>query len=93
MTLNLSSPRPSKVGVATYLTSLQRVDHMLSDLEAKNLRVNEQAVDELGHLVRHGNGRLQDVYESILQEDVQKVEPLHFITKRMRKVHLHLMLS
>ena len=55
---------------------------MLSNLESKPLRVNQQAVDELGHLVRHGNGSLEDLYESILREDAQKIEPLHYITKR-----------
>lgn len=55
---------------------------MLSKLESKPLRVNQQAVDELAHLVRHGNGSLEDLYESTLQEDVQKIEPLHFIIKR-----------
>ena len=61
---------------------------MLSDLKAKNLRVNEQAVDEMGHLIRHGSGRLQDVFDSIVQEDVQKIEPLHYITKGIHDVHL-----
>ena len=55
---------------------------MLSKLESKPLRVNQQAVDELGHLVRHGNGSLEDLYESTLLENAQKIEPLHFITKR-----------
>ena len=85
-TLNLEAytpSRPAKAGVTTYLTSLKRVDNMLSELASKKLRVNQQAIDELGQLVRHGNTELQSLFDSILREDGQKIEPLHYITKRM----------
>ena len=74
---------PAKAGVVNYLRSLKRVDSMLSELASKKLRVNQQAVDELEQLVRHGNTELQTLFDSILREDARKIEPLHYITKRM----------
>ena len=55
---------------------------MLTELASKKLRVNQQAVDELGRLVRQGNTELQNLFDAILKEDAQKIEPLHYITKR-----------
>ena len=73
--------RPTKVGLNEYLSSLKRIDRILSQLSATNLRVNQQAVGDYNELLSEGSQQLQTVFRSILLENVQPVEPLHFLTK------------
>lgn len=65
-----------------YVASLKHVDQMLAELSVKKLRVNQQTVSELIQLSQQGNNKLQEFFDAILREDLQKIEPLHFITKR-----------
>ena len=65
------------------MASLKRIDQALANMNATNLRVNQQTVGDLKNLFSHGTSQLQTVFQSILNEDLQPVEPLHYITKRM----------
>lgn len=65
------------------MASLQRTDQALANMNSTNLRVNQQAVGDLKGLLSYGRSQLQTVFQSILSEDVQAVEPLHYITKRL----------
>ena len=73
--------RPAKTGLQGYLASLNRVEYKLSQLRSTNLRVNQEAVSELDQLINYGKKRLLEPYESVIQEDVRAIEPLHYITK------------
>lgn len=74
--------RPAAVGVQHYLASLRSVEHKLSKLRSTNFRVNQEVIAELGHLLHFGNQQLQDLFETMIQEDVKIIEPLYYITKR-----------
>ena len=74
---------PSKAGVAAYIASLARVETILAELTSKPLKVNEAATNELRALHSQGNTKLQQLFESVLKEQKEKIEPLHFITKGM----------
>ncbi|MCJ1351940.1 MAG: exocyst complex component exo70 [Icmadophila ericetorum] len=74
---------PIQVGIQTYVASLKHVDQMLAELNEKKLRVNQQTIGELGQLSKAGNSRLQELFDAILKEDIQKIEPLHYITKQI----------
>ena len=63
------------------MASLKRVERALSQMTATNLRANQQTIGDFNELLSHGSNRLQDLFKAALLEDVQKVEPLHFITK------------
>ena len=63
------------------MASLKRVERALSQMTATNLRANQQAIGDFNELLSEGSNRLQDLFKAALLEDVQKVEPLHFITK------------
>ena len=75
--------RLGKVGMQEYLASLKRTDQALGNMNATNLRVNQQTVGDLNALLVHGTSELQILFHSTLKENVQPVEPLHYITKRM----------
>lgn len=72
---------PDQAGLATFLSSLERVNTALSDLKVSNLKSNQQAAAELGRLLKSGNQQLETVFEKVLREDAQPVQPLHYITK------------
>ena len=74
---------PDAVGLTEYLASLKRVDRTLSQMSATNLRVNQQAIGDFNELLSEGNNKLQNLFRSLLTEDVRPVEPLHFITKQL----------
>lgn len=63
------------------MASLKRVERALSLMTTTNLRANQQAIGDFNELLSEGSNRLQDLFKAALLEDVQKVEPLHFITK------------
>ncbi|MCJ1393902.1 exocyst complex component exo70 [Xylographa bjoerkii] len=74
---------PAAVGVQTYLASLKRAEDKLSNLKSTNFRVNQEAMSELGNLLNHGRQQLQALFESLLHEDANAIEPLQFITKQI----------
>ncbi|KAI9739179.1 MAG: exocyst complex component exo70 [Cirrosporium novae-zelandiae] len=74
---------PRTVGLDNYLSSMKRVEVALSDLTQTNLRSNQQAISEFSLLLDLGSQQLQDIFKTSLQEDVQPVEPLHYITKQL----------
>lgn len=90
MAISLTSVlcRPSKVGLHEYLTSLKRIDQALSQLTTTNLRVNQQSIGDYNELISEGSSQLQNVFRSLLSEDLQPVEPLHYITKREVSLHI-----
>ena len=47
-----------------------------------NIRANQQAIGDFNELLSEGSNKLQELFRASVLEDVQKVEPLHFITKR-----------
>ncbi|KAG4417059.1 exocyst complex component exo70 [Cadophora malorum] len=72
---------PEKVGLASFLSSVKRVNKALSELKQTNLRSNQQAVADLSKLLKYGNEQLEQHFQSLLQEDSKPIEPLHYITK------------
>lgn len=72
---------PQSAGLPQYLGALKRVNRALTDLKATNLRSNQQAISEFNGLLGSGSGQLQDLFRSVLKEDVRPIEPLHYITK------------
>lgn len=75
-------PRPGKVGLPEYLTSLKRIDRALSQMLERNLRVNQQAIGDCNELMSEGITQLQKLFRFDLASSFQLVEPLHYITKR-----------
>ena len=74
---------PDRVGLPDYLASLKRVDRALAQMSSTNLRANQQAVGDFNELMSEGNSQLQNLFRSTLAENVQPVEPLHYITKEL----------
>ncbi|KAL8940636.1 MAG: hypothetical protein Q9216_002715 [Gyalolechia sp. 2 TL-2023] len=74
---------PERVGLPDYLASLKRVDRALSKMSSTNLRINQQAIGDFNELLGEGNNQLQALFRSTLAENVQPVEPLHYITKNL----------
>ncbi|MCJ1309240.1 exocyst complex component exo70 [Agyrium rufum] len=74
---------PATAGVTPYLASLKRVEAMLSELNAKPLRINQDATTELQQLHGQANTKLQELFEAILRGEKEQIEPLHFITKEI----------
>ena len=64
------------------MASLKRVERALSQMTATNIRANQQAIGDFNELLSEGSNKLQDLFRTALLEDVQKIEPLHYITKR-----------
>ncbi|KAL8829224.1 MAG: hypothetical protein Q9170_006268 [Blastenia crenularia] len=72
---------PDRVGLPDYLASLKRIDRALCQMSSTNLRINQQAIGDFNELLAEGNNQLQALFRSTLAENVQPVEPLHYITK------------
>ncbi|KAF2472819.1 uncharacterized protein BDR25DRAFT_258280 [Lindgomyces ingoldianus] len=73
---------PKKVDLRDYIASLDRTTSALKDLKRSNLRSNQQAVSELGALLKLGTKQLEDVFREILREGArQTVEPLEYVAK------------
>ncbi|KAI5283257.1 exocyst complex component exo70, partial [Ascosphaera aggregata] len=73
---------PQAIGIQEYLTAMRRLERALSDLTATNLRANQKAAAAFGFLLATGSSKLQDVFRSILLENINPIEPLHYITKQ-----------
>ncbi|PBP28881.1 Exo70 exocyst complex subunit [Diplocarpon rosae] len=73
---------PDKAGLASFLSSVKRVNKALSELKQSNLRSNQQSVADLSKLLKYGNEQLEQHFSRLLQEDSKPIEPLHFLTKQ-----------
>ena len=73
---------PTKVGLGEYLGSLKRIDRALAQMTATKLRVNQQAIGDYSELLAEGSDQLQNMFRTSLSENLQTIEPLHYITKR-----------
>ncbi|PBP27193.1 Exo70 exocyst complex subunit [Diplocarpon rosae] len=73
---------PDKAGLASFLSSVKRVNKALSELKQSNLRSNQQSVVDLSKLLKYGNEQLEQHFSRLLQEDSKPIEPLHFLTKQ-----------
>ncbi|KAL8728204.1 MAG: hypothetical protein Q9166_005552 [cf. Caloplaca sp. 2 TL-2023] len=73
---------PDQVGLTDYLASLKRLDRTLAQMSSTNLRINQQAVGDFSELLSEGSYQLQALFRSILADDAQPLEPLHYLTKQ-----------
>ncbi|KAL1985051.1 hypothetical protein VTN96DRAFT_8286 [Rasamsonia emersonii] len=74
---------PQSAGVSQYLSAMKRIEGALKNLTATNLRANQQAIADLNSLLNTGSAKLQDLFRSMLKQDVNPVEPLHYLTKQL----------
>ncbi|CCF40674.1 exocyst complex protein EXO70, partial [Colletotrichum higginsianum] len=75
---------PDKSGLSNYLASIKRLSKALADMQASNLRANQQTMAELVRLIKSGNSQLEGHFDKLLRgETPRSVEPLHYITKDM----------
>ncbi|KAH7327860.1 Cullin repeat-like-containing domain protein [Stachybotrys elegans] len=73
---------PEKAGLSNYLASVKRLNKSLADMQASNLRANQNTMADLGRLIKSGNAQLENYFDQLLRaETPRSVEPLHFITK------------
>ncbi|KAH9808633.1 Exocyst complex protein exo70 [Teratosphaeria destructans] len=68
--------RPDKVGLQEYMASIDRTSEALRNLQATNLRSNQQAMVELNDLLATGVNNLANVFRDVLRQDSQPIEPL-----------------
>ena len=73
--------RPDKVGLADYISSIDRTNQALRGLRATNLRSNQQAISELTSLLQIATQNLEDVFRDLCRRDSQPIEPLGYIMK------------
>lgn len=73
--------RPERVGLADYMSSIDRTNQALRELKASNLRSNQQAISELSSLLSVGTQSLEDVFRDLCRRDSQPIEPLGYIMK------------
>ncbi|CAL8575863.1 exocyst complex component exo70 [Xanthoria parietina] len=73
---------PDPKGITDYLASLKRIDRALSQMSSTNLRVNQQAIGDFNELLSEGSSHLQGLYRSILDDELQPVEPLNYLVKK-----------
>ena len=76
-----TKPRPAQVGLTEYLNSLKRVNRALAEMGTTNMRANQQAIDDFNELLAQGSTKLEEVYRSLLLENSQPLEPLHYLTR------------
>ncbi|KAL8853871.1 MAG: hypothetical protein Q9221_001342 [Calogaya cf. arnoldii] len=74
---------PDPKGITEYLASLKRLDRALSQMSSTNLRVNQKAIGDFNELLSEGSSQLQVLFRSILADDLQPVEPLHYLVKKI----------
>lgn len=73
---------PDKAGLSNYLASVKRLTKAFADMQASNLRANQQTMTELNRLIKSGNTQLETYFDKLLRaETPRSIEPLHFITK------------
>ena len=78
----MSPPSPQSAGLSQYLAALKRIDYALQNLNSTNLKSNQQAITEFTSLLNFGSQKLQDLFRSMLKQNVESIEPLHYLTKR-----------
>lgn len=57
-------------------------------MTATKLRVNEQAIGDYSELLAEGSDQLQNLFRASVSENLQTIEPLHYITKREPSNHV-----
>lgn len=73
---------PDKAGLPNYLASIKRLTKSLTDMQASNLRANQQTMTDLARLIKSGNTQLENHFDNLLRaETPRSIEPLHYITK------------
>ncbi|KFA59980.1 hypothetical protein S40285_08352 [Stachybotrys chlorohalonatus IBT 40285] len=73
---------PEKAGLSNYLASVKRLNRAYADMQASNLRANQDTMADLSRLIKTANTQLESHYENLLRaETPRSIEPLHFITK------------
>ena len=73
--------RPERIGIADYISSIDRTNQALRELKATNLRSNQQAISELTSLLLVGTQSLEEVFRDLCRRDSQPIEPLGYIMK------------
>ncbi|KAI6782700.1 Exocyst complex protein-like protein [Emericellopsis cladophorae] len=73
---------PENAGLSNFLASIQRLNVSHRDMQASNLRANQETMAELGRLIKSGNSQLEGHFDKLLRmETPRSIEPLHFVTK------------
>ncbi|MCJ1328382.1 exocyst complex component exo70 [Thelotrema lepadinum] len=72
---------PERSGLPNYLACLRRVEGKYDQLNRSQVRVNQEAAQDLSQLLVFGAKRLQELFEDTLKSSSEKVEPLQFITR------------
>ncbi|KAF2479448.1 Cullin repeat-like-containing domain protein [Neohortaea acidophila] len=73
--------RPERVGLAEYISSMDRTNQALRELKNSNMRSNQQAISELTGLLQLGTQSLEEAFRETCRRDCQPIEPLGFIMK------------
>jgi len=60
---------------------MKRVEKALVDLNATNLRSNQNAISDFNSLLGTGSNKLQEMLRYELQQNNSPIEPLHYLTK------------
>ncbi|KAK5998163.1 Exocyst complex protein EXO70 [Cladobotryum mycophilum] len=73
---------PENAGLSNYLASVKRLSKSYADMQASNLRANQNTMADLTRLIKSGNNQLESHFDKLLRgETPRSIEPLHFITK------------
>ncbi|KAH6688087.1 Exo70 exocyst complex subunit [Plectosphaerella plurivora] len=73
---------PERSGLNNFLASVKRLNKALAEMQASNLRANQQTMADLSRLVKSGASQLEGHFEKLLRNETPRsVEPLHYITK------------
>ena len=64
------------------MAAVKRIDSVVANLNATNLRSNQKAISDFTALLSTGSQKLQELFRSNLRQNVNPVEPLHYLTKR-----------
>lgn len=74
--------RPQAAGLPKYISAIQRVGRALNEMEATNLRSNQEAISEYSGLLQTGSRQLEDIFRSMLEEEAKfPIEPMTYVTK------------
>lgn len=73
--------RPDRVGLAEYISSMDRTNQALRGLKASNMRSNQQTISDLTKLLDTAIQNLEDVFRDMCRRDSQPIEPLGYIMK------------
>ncbi|TQV96619.1 hypothetical protein V2A60_002994 [Cordyceps javanica] len=73
---------PEKAGLSAYLGSMKRINRSHADMQASNLRANQNTMADLTRLMKNGNTQLEAFFDKLLRNETPRsLEPLHYITK------------